>query len=216
MASEKAPRRKPEFIDWKGLPQPVVGVDEVGRGCLAGPVYAAAVILPPGFTVPGVTDSKVLSEKRREDLAKIIYACAQVSVAFATVEEIAELNILHASLLAMRRAVNGLHVVEATVCVDGHLPIPRLRKSLQQMPIVEGDLRCTPVSAASIVAKVARDQMMKELDGKFPAYRFASNKGYGSSQHLEALQAHGPCPFHRRQFRGVTEHWHRLEEACVL
>lgn len=201
-----------EPFDWRALgPGPVVGVDEVGRGCLAGPVYACAAILPPDFDVEGVTDSKLLSETRREELALAICERAEVSLGLADEGEIADLNILWASLLAMRRAVEGLGMRgSAAVLVDGNQTIPGLPARLAQTALVKGDLRATPISAAAIVAKAARDRAMREIARLHPEYGFESNKGYGSAAHLEAIAKHGPCRRHRREFAGVREHWHRL------
>lgn len=193
-------------FEWQTLgPGPIIGVDEVGRGCLAGSVYAAAVILPEGFDVEGITDSKLLSEKRRIELASEIKAKAQVSIAFANVEEIVEHNILNASFLAMRRAIRGLGVESGHVIVDGHLKISWLSKKFQQTPVIKGDLRALPVGAASIVAKVARDTKMKNLAKRYPGYGFEKHKGYGSPEHRKAIQKLGPCRLHRRTFAGVRE-----------
>ena len=195
------------------MPNPVIGVDEVGRGCLAGPVYAAAVILTPDTKLE-FTDSKLLSAKRREELSTEIHAQFKVSIAFATVAEIEKLNILHASLLAMKRAVEALKVETGHVLVDGHMSIPGLRGFLQS-PIVKGDLRAQPVAAASIVAKVARDKWMHELDEKYPGYGFAEHKGYATESHRRAIQELGPCTEHRALFAGVREHMARIRSAVV-
>jgi len=184
----------------------VVGVDEVGRGCLAGPVCAAAVILSAEFNPAGVTDSKLLSERRREELSCRISSQAQVSLGLATVDEIEQLNILHASLLAMKRAVLGLGVSEAFVLVDGHQKISGLPAQFQQTALIKGDLRALPIAAASIVAKVHRDRLMQELARAHPGYGFEKHKGYGSSEHRRAIQELGPCSQHRREFSGVREY----------
>lgn len=189
---------------WKELkPQPVIGVDEVGRGCLAGPVYAAAVVIPEGFDISGLTDSKKLSEKRRNELSKRIWEGCHVSLGFATVEEIDDINILWASLLAMKRAVEGLKLDQAHVLVDGNKKIPKV--SLPQTTLVKGDLRAEPVAAASIVAKVYRDGLMKELAEKFPGYGLEGHKGYATASHKEAIKDLGPQNFHRKSFAGVRE-----------
>ncbi len=194
-----------EPFPWRGLkPQPVIGVDEVGRGCLAGPVYAAAVIIPDGYDTSGLTDSKKLSEKRREELAIKIHEGCLVSLGFATVEEIDKINILWASLLAMKRAVDGLKQGNAHVIVDGNKKIPKL--DLTQTTIVKGDFRAEPIAAASIVAKVYRDNLMKELAEKFPGYGLAGHKGYATVDHKEAISKLGPQDFHRKSFAGVREH----------
>jgi ribonuclease HII len=204
-------------VDWKLFePNPVIGVDEVGRGCLAGPVFAAAVILPEDFSVTGITDSKLLSETRREKLAELIHAHAQVGIGFASVGEIDRLNILQASFVAMARAIENLGAGIGHVLVDGNQKIPGLA-GFRQTPIVKGDLRAIPIGAASIVAKVARDTYMKRLGEKYPVYQFEKHKGYASAVHLAAIQANGPCVQHRSTFAGVREHWTaRLDEERAL
>lgn len=185
----------------------VVGVDEVGRGCLAGPVFAAAVILPESFKLKGITDSKLVSETRREELAALIHDCAQVGIGFASVGEIDRLNILQASFLAMRRAIEHLEIRDGHILVDGNQRISQLDDSFMQTTIIKGDLRATPISAASICAKVARDGLMKRLAEKYPTYGFEKHKGYASEFHTQAIQRHGPCVHHRSTFAGVREHW---------
>ncbi len=195
-------------FEWHTLsPAPVIGVDEVGRGCLAGGVFAAAAILAEDFAIEGVTDSKLLSEARRDQLAPQIESQARVCVAFATVEEIAELNILQATFLAMRRAIDGLGVSSGHVLVDGNQRVPGLSALFGQTTLIKGDLRAAPIAAASIVAKVARDRHMSELATRYPGYGFEKHKGYGSPQHKAAIQKLGPCPEHRRTFAGVREYW---------
>jgi ribonuclease HII len=204
--------KKLKRVDWLTfLPAPVIGVDEVGRGCLAGPVVAGAVILSRPLS--GVFfDSKVLTEARREELFEIIKSEHQWAVGFASVLEIDRINIYHASHLAMRRAVNALRVkTGGHVVVDGNRKIPYLR-GLMQTALVQGDARCEPVSAASIVAKVTRDRMMKELAGKFPAYGFETHKGYATEQHRAALAQTGPCRHHRRSFNGVAADFAQPED----
>jgi ribonuclease HII len=192
---------------WKSLgPSPIIGIDEVGRGCLAGPVFAAAVVLPDDFLVEGVTDSKLISEIRREKLSELILDHATVGIGFASVGEIDRLNILQATFLAMRRAIENLGVGTGHVLVDGNQKIPRLEGFLQTT-VVKGDLRALPIGAASIVAKVARDGLMRRLGAKYPAYGFEKHKGYASAVHMEAIQKHGPCVHHRSTFAGVREHW---------
>lgn len=211
--SKKAAKPKKKRIitkkfEWKTLlPNPIIGVDEVGRGCLAGPVFAAAVILPADFKVRGITDSKLLSEERREELSEKILAVAQVGIGFASVGEIDRLNILQASFLAMRRAIENLQVGIGHVIVDGNQKISQLDSGFLQTTVVKGDLRAQPIGAASIVAKVARDSMMKKLGEKYPAYGFEKHKGYGAPGHLEAIQKFGPCVHHRSTFAGVRERW---------
>ena len=178
----------------------IAGVDEVGRGPLAGPVTAAAVILDPARIPEGLGDSKTLTAKRRDALAAEIHAAAQVSIAHASVEEIDALNILRASHLAMRRAVEGLGGVDHAL-IDGNmipdgLPCPA-------EAIVKGDGRCLSIAAASIVAKVCRDAIMVDLAQQHPGYGWETNAGYGSKSHMEALRNLGPTPFHRRSFKPV-------------
>ncbi len=206
-----------EPIDWKQFaPSPIIGVDEVGRGCLAGPVFAAAVILPDDFDCSGITDSKLLSESRREKLAERIYAHAEVGIGFASVSEIDRLNILQASFLAMRRAIENLQAGIGHVLVDGNQKIQGL-DGFRQTTVIKGDLRVVPIGAASIVAKVARDTYMKKLAEKFPLYGFEKHKGYASASHTQAIQANGPCVQHRSTFAGVRELWtSTLDEERAL
>lgn len=179
----------------------VAGVDEVGRGCLAGPVLAGAVILDPLRPVRGLRDSKLLEPARREALAAIIEERA-IAVAFgsADVAEIDAQNILRATELAMRRAVEALAVTPEYLLVDA-IAIPGT--AVPQCGIVRGDRLCASIAAASIVAKVRRDALMRRLHDTWPAYRFDVNKGYGTRVHLEALARHGATPIHRSSFRGV-------------
>ncbi|MBL8336500.1 MAG: ribonuclease HII [Rhodoferax sp.] len=193
----------PEQIcfDWsrEGL---VAGVDEAGRGPLAGPVVAAAVILDDRRPIAGLADSKQLTPLRRERLFEQIRAQALCcSIAQASVEEIDRLNILQATMLAMQRAVAGLRLRPVRVLVDGNrLPV----LDVQGEAIVGGDARVACISAASILAKVHRDQLCQQLHADFPAYGFDAHKGYGTAQHLAALRTHGACPEHRRSFAPVT------------
>ena len=179
------------------------GVDEAGRGPLAGPVVAAAVILDPGRPIAGLNDSKVLSESGRERLFDEIMARAVCSsLGQASVEEIDRLNILQASLLAMRRAVLGLRLPPRLVLVDGNrIPVLPMRCEA----LVRGDALVPAISAASIVAKVSRDRWCLRYHESYPVYGFAQHKGYGTPQHLAALQAHGACPEHRRSFAPVAQ-----------
>ena len=181
----------------------VAGVDEAGRGPLAGPVVAAAVILDDLRPIQGLADSKKLSARRREALFDEIRAKALCcSIAQASVEEIDELNILQATLLAMRRAVMGLRLPPKLVLVDGNrLPVLDIRAEA----IVKGDDKVPAISAASILAKVTRDRWCLEYHQQFPQYGFDQHKGYGTADHLAALRLHGPCPQHRRTFRPVTD-----------
>ncbi len=177
----------------------LAGVDEAGRGPLAGPVTAAAVILPAGVTIPGLNDSKKLTEKKRDGLFDVIKEIALAySIASATVEEIEELNILGATFLAMRRAVEGLSITPDMVLIDGN-QTPR-GLTLPSRTVVKGDSRSASIAAASILAKVTRDRYMLEQDKLYPVYGFAGHKGYGTKAHYEALEAHGLSPIHRPSF----------------
>jgi ribonuclease HII len=184
------------------IPGLIAGVDEAGRGPLAGPVVAAAVILDPRKPIEGLADSKKLTALRREKLFDEIRAKALCcSVAEASVEEIDRLNILQATLLAMRRAVDGLRLKPIKVLVDGNR-IPIL--DVLAEAIVKGDALVPAISAASILAKVTRDRWCAELDAQYPEYGFAAHKGYGTAEHLAALRTHGACPQHRTTFSPVT------------
>lgn len=176
----------------------ICGVDEAGRGPLAGPVCAAAVILPCGLEIEGLNDSKKLSEKKRDKLFEAICSAAvSYGIAFASVEEIEEINILNAAMLAMNRAIEKLSVKPALALVDGN------RNSAIKMPsrcVVKGDAKCADIAAASILAKVTRDRYMLEMAEKYPAYHFEKHKGYGTKLHYEALREYGPCEIHRPSF----------------
>ena len=174
------------------------GVDEAGRGPLAGDVYAAAVILPEGLEIAGLNDSKKLSEKRREELAPIIKEQAAAwCIASATVAEIEELNILQAALLAMQRAVAGLNIQPEFVITDGN-QAPDLPMLVQT--VIGGDAKSASIAAASVLAKTARDAALRELDALYPQYGFAAHKGYGTKAHYEAIDKYGICPAHRPSF----------------
>lgn len=176
----------------------VCGVDEAGRGPLAGPVYAAAVILPKGHIIEGVNDSKKLSEKKRDELFdKVIDECAAYSVGIATEQEIDEINILQATFLAMRRAVEGLNVKPDIALIDGN-KTPGL--DIEQRAIVKGDGKSANIAAASIIAKVSRDRYMLEMAAKYPEYQFEKHKGYGTKLHYEMLEKYGVSPIHRKTF----------------
>lgn len=176
----------------------ICGVDEAGRGPLAGPVFAAAVILPEGLVIDGVTDSKKLSEKKREKLFDIIKEKALAySIASASVEEIEEMNILQATLLAMKRAVEGLSVKADFAMIDGNKE-PKL--DIPCVSIVKGDGKSESIAAASILAKVSRDRLMLELAKDYPEYHFEKHKGYGTKVHCEAILQYGPCEIHRLSF----------------
>jgi ribonuclease HII len=179
----------------------ICGIDEAGRGPLAGPVVAAAVILDPGRRINGLRDSKVLNPERREELAlRIRERAIAFAVAEASVEEIDALNILQATLLAMRRAVDALQVAAEYALVDGN-QMPRL--AIPGRAIIAGDALEPAISAASILAKTARDAMMRAFDRQHPGYGFAQHMGYGTPEHLDCLQRLGPCSLHRRSFAPV-------------
>jgi ribonuclease HII len=188
------------IVDVSGL---MAGVDEVGRGPLAGPVVAAAVILDERRTIRGLNDSKLLTPATRERLSIEIRAKALcVSIGEATVDEIDRINILQAALLAMRRAVDGLHLTPQVVVVDGN-QLPQVPMACRS--IVGGDARVRAISAASIVAKVYRDRLCNDLHDEHPEYGFAAHKGYSTPEHLDALRRHGACRHHRRSFAPVRE-----------
>jgi ribonuclease HII len=183
----------------------VAGADEVGRGALCGPVVAAAVVLGDGFDTEGIDDSKRLTEKQRETLAERIRGGAlAVGLARCEPEEIDRLNILRATHLAIRRAVEALASLPDLLLVDGQkvpdLPCPH-------RPIVKGDALSVSIAAASIVAKVARDAMMREWDARYPGYGWAQNMGYASEDHREAIRRLGPSAIHRRTFHGIMQRW---------
>lgn len=180
---------------------PVAGVDEAGRGPLAGPVVAAAVILDPGNIPNGIADSKLLEADVRRTLYREILACARVGIGIAGVDRIDSENILNASLWAMADAVAQLECKPRLVLVDGNKVPPRL--TCTGRAIVKGDAKCLSIAAASIVAKVTRDTIMIELARHFPAYGFERHKGYGTAEHHAAIERHGVTPHHRRSFRPV-------------
>lgn len=176
----------------------VCGIDEAGRGPLAGPVYAAAVILPKGHIVEGVNDSKKISEKKRDLLFdKIIDECVCYSIGTASEQEIDEINILQATFLAMRRAVAGLEIKPDIALVDGNKK-PGL--DIAEQTIVKGDSKSANIAAASIIAKVSRDRYMLEIAEKFPEYQFEKHKGYGTKLHYEMIEKYGVSPIHRKTF----------------
>lgn len=176
----------------------ICGVDEAGRGPLAGPVCAAAVILPKGEIIEGVNDSKKLTEKKREALYDVIKEKAVAySIAFATVEEIEEMNILNATMLAMKRAVEGLDVPADFAMIDGN-KIPDLNIPAEY--VIKGDANSMSIAAASILAKVTRDRLCTDYDKEYPQYGFAKHKGYGTKLHREMILKYGPCKIHRMSF----------------
>ena len=202
MRSKKFLLAEQSHLSWD-TPGLWAGVDEAGRGPLAGPVVAAAVILDPRQPIAGLADSKVLSAPRREKLYDEIRAKALCfSIAEASVEEIDRINILQATLLAMQRAVEGLRLKPVKVLVDGN-QLPALKMLAEA--IVKGDSLVPAISAASILAKVYRDRWCQQFDLEYPQYGFAAHKGYGTAVHLAALRAHGACPQHRKSFRPVAE-----------
>lgn len=181
----------------------MAGVDEAGRGPLAGPVVSAAVILPSVFPVDGVADSKKLTPARRDGLfGEIRRHALCVAVGVVDAEEIDRINILQAALKSMAVAVDGLARAADFLLVDGNRAVPH---ECPQETIVGGDGRSISIAAASIVAKVTRDRMMAEYDAHYPEYGFAKHKGYGTAAHREAIRRSGPCPIHRRTFKGVRE-----------
>lgn len=181
----------------------VAGLDEAGRGPLAGPVVSAAVILPDGFSVQGVTDSKKLSENRRERLYPEIYsAAAAIGIGIVDPPEIDRINILNAALMSMAMAIDNLEIRPDFLLVDGNRP---LRIGIPQKTIPKGDCLSMSIAAASIVAKVTRDRLMMRYDLDYPEFGFARHKGYPTRAHLDAIDRYGCCPIHRRTFRGVVE-----------
>ena len=176
----------------------ICGVDEAGRGPLAGPVVAAACILPDGYVIDGLNDSKKLSEKKRDKLFDIIIENAvDYSIAMASVEEIEEINILNAAMHAMRRAIDGLKIKPDLALIDGNTS---RGFTLPTKTVVGGDAKSPSIAAASILAKVTRDRMYYEFDQEFPEYGFAKHKGYGTKIHIEAIKAYGVTPIHRPSF----------------
>lgn len=194
-AREYALMRYEREYDSEGL---IAGVDEAGRGPLAGPVVAAAVILHPGAEILGINDSKKLSEKKRETLyPEILDKAMAVGIGIVSAARIDEINILQATYEAMRKAVEGLCFSPDLLLVDA-VTIPGL--AVKQVPIIKGDAKSLSIGAASIVAKVTRDHLMRELDAIYPEYGFEGHKGYGTAAHIAALKEFGPCPVHRRSF----------------
>lgn len=176
----------------------VCGVDEAGRGPLAGPVCAAAVILPENTVIEGVNDSKKLSEKKREALFDVIRErSVSYSVAFASVEEIEKINILNATMLAMKRAVEGLSVKADFAMIDGNR-LPKL--DIDSEFIIKGDAKSMSIACASVLAKVSRDRLLYKYAEEYPEYLFDKHKGYGTKAHVEAIKKYGPCPYHRLSF----------------
>jgi ribonuclease HII len=183
----------------------IAGVDEVGRGCWAGPVFAAAAILPDGLRHEHLNDSKLLKAGCRAELNEFLCGHKEVrwSVGVASVEEIETHNILGASLLAMRRAVEGLPLQPHLCLIDGN---QKAGLPCQELTVIDGDARCPSIAAASVIAKVARDRAMAELAVLYPAYGLENHKGYGTPEHARALTLHGPCPIHRRTFQPIRKY----------
>ncbi|WP_031555859.1 ribonuclease HII [Lachnospira multipara] len=178
----------------------IAGIDEVGRGPLAGPVVTACVIMPKDVRIPYVNDSKKVTEKRREELYDIIKEKAlTIGIGIASEKRIDEINILQATYEAMREAINNLEI-KPDILLNDAVNIPGV--DIKQVPIIKGDAKSFTIACASIIAKVTRDRMMVELDKKYPNYGFAKNKGYGTKQHTDALREFGPCEIHRRTFIG--------------
>ena len=211
MRSRRFLRAEQAPLDWDS-PGLIAGVDEAGRGPLAGPVVAAAVILNPAKRIRGLADSKLLSPQKRERLHdEIMDKALCCAIALATVQEIDTLNILQATLLAMRRAVEGLRLPPALVMVDGNrLPVLPMRAEA----VIDGDAKVKAISAASILAKVHRDRWCAEIDAHWPQYGFAAHKGYGTAAHLAALREHGACEHHRRSFAPVAAVFVRQGESA--
>lgn len=228
MNKVKSEKPDPEQLgpfDWQKLsPSPAIGLDEVGRGCLAGPVYAAAVIVPSEaiarLAEAGVTDSKLVSEKKRGGLADLIRETCYFGLGFASSQEIDEINILQATFLSMKRALVDLEArfghSSGHLLIDGnqkipfrglHLERPEFQKwaGLSQTTLIKGDSRALPIAAASIIAKVTRDRLMIAADEEYPVYGFKGHKGYAAAVHRKAIEEHGPTPIHRKTFGGVRE-----------
>jgi len=201
-AERQSPPSYYEFSLRSLEPLCIAGVDEVGRGPLAGPVIAAAVIFPPAVLIPGITDSKKLTAQQREALFPLIREKA-LAIGLGSVDagEVDRINILQAALKAMKTAVLRLSISPDLLLVDGNRA---LDLTLPQQCLIRGDARSLTIGAASIVAKVIRDKMMESCQVRFPEYNFPGNKGYGTREHLEALRRYGPCPLHRRTFKGVV------------
>ena len=211
-ASEEARVKRMMIFEndlWESGVRVVAGVDEVGRGCLAGPVVAAAVAFKPGSGIQGINDSKKLNPELREKLSQIILDQAlSATVAKVEAPEIDRLNILQASLLAMRKAIGDLVPDPEHVLIDGSV---KAGSPFSETAVVRGDERSISIAAASIVAKVHRDRLMVELDKTYPHYGFVSNKGYASKHHRQALCDYGPCRLHRRSFEPVAAHFRSIQ-----
>ena len=182
----------------------IAGLDEAGRGPLAGPVVAAAVVFPDGLLIPGVTDSKQLSESRRERLyAEITGAATAYGIGIVDERTIDEINIREASIVAMERALAAITPQPDFLLIDGNFTLPRV--PLSQRPIIKGDCLSHSIAAASILAKVTRDRLMRELHERYPQYNFQKHKGYGTKEHIELIRLHGPCEAHRKSFQPIAD-----------
>ena len=185
----------------------IAGIDEAGRGPLAGPVVAAAVIFPPQVNIPGLNDSKKLSTKKREELfPKIQEISVSYGVAVVGQKVIDKINILQAARLAMKQAVETLKITPGLLLIDGN---QKIDSTLNQWAIVKGDSRSFSIAAASVLAKVTRDRIMDDYHKLYPQYEFNRHKGYGTKLHRNLIQEHGPCPIHRNTFKGVAEYINR-------
>ncbi|HTC12706.1 MAG TPA: ribonuclease HII [Chthoniobacterales bacterium] len=194
-----------EKLLWSKGVSLVAGIDEAGRGPLAGPVVAAVAVLPTKFSLAGLNDSKQLAEEFREELFEALTASGALvcyGVGIAEPAEVDRFNILRATFLAMQRAIAALPIQPEHLLIDG-LPVPVFQQP--QTAIVGGDGKSKSIAAASVIAKVTRDRMMRKWHSEFPQYSFDRNKGYGTREHLESLQIHGPCPIHRRSFAPVSQ-----------
>lgn len=200
------------IYEWEKEQAPVVGVDEAGRGCLAGPVCAGAVVLGPNVDPHQFTDSKLLSAKERDRLYNIIINECQYGVGFASAEEVDAINIHQAAFVAMQRALEDLKLKPGCVLVDGKFTIPKI--TVKQVALIKGELRASPIAAASIIAKVSRDRLCVELGEKYPHYGFEIHKGYATEVHRKAIATHGPTRHHRFSFAGVREHVQQPREVC--
>ncbi|MCK9240290.1 ribonuclease HII [Desulfocurvus sp.] len=199
----------------EAFPRPFAGVDEAGRGCLAGPVVAAAVILPPGFDLPGLGDSKKLSERRRLALEPAIKAQAAAwALGVVWPADIDRMDILRATFAAMSNAVARLRVRPVFVAVDGDKTVPGLGPP--QRAVIGGDAKIPEISAASVLAKTFRDRLMTALARRYPGYGLEVHKGYGTRAHMQALERLGPCPQHRRTFQGVRPRARAREDSLCL
>ena len=181
----------------------IAGLDEAGRGPLAGPVVAAAVVFPEGLLIPGVTDSKQLTEAQREQYyALIVDAAVAYGIGIVDERTIDEINIREASIIAMERSLDAISPAPDHLLIDGNFTLPRI--SIPQKTIIKGDCLSHSIAAASILAKVTRDRLMRELHGRYPQYNFHKHKGYGTKEHIDLIRLHGPCEAHRKSFQPIA------------